>query len=153
MKLLRTQLIPIITDILNSCIELEKAGVSATGPNKILRETLHFIWEVSEIKKYDDKRLRSEKGFLDIRKNLAYDHPIPMKIILSKLKSTYPVKQESVEAVLQKYLRHGGVLITKGEHDLLRDIGLASKMPSDWDGEDIFARYKKAGISIKNMSI
>jgi len=26
-------------------------------------------------------------------------------------------------------------------------------MPSDWDGEDIFARYKKAEISIKDMGI
>ena len=149
----RTQLIPMITNILNACIELDKAGVSATGPNKILRETLHFIWEVSEIKKYDASRLRSEKGSLDDRKNLAYDHPIPMRVIISKLKSTYPATPNRTEAILQKYLKYGGVLITKSEHDRLRDIGLASKMPTDWDGEDIFARYKKAEIMIKDIDI
>ena len=76
MKLPRTQLIPIITDILNSCIELEKAGVSATGPNKILRETLHFIWEVSDIKKYDDK--------IKVRKNSSRDILASLRLSILK---------------------------------------------------------------------
>lgn len=32
------------------------------------------------------------------------------------------------------------------ENKLLGKLGLRNKMPKDWDGANIFARYEKAGI-------
>ncbi len=37
--------------------------------------------------------------------------------------------------------------VTKSEDQRLRDARLHSKMPSDWNGTDIFSRYEKCGIS------
>jgi len=41
------------------------------------------------------------------------------------------------------------VAITKHEHTVvLKEFGLASGMPNDWNGTDPLARYSKAGIRI-----
>lgn len=37
--------------------------------------------------------------------------------------------------------------VTKSEDQRLRDASLHSKMPSDWNGTDIFSRYEKCDIS------
>jgi len=38
------------------------------------------------------------------------------------------------------------LLVTKDEHRRLNASGLRSKMPDDWDGENIWARYDAIGI-------
>ena len=40
-------------------------------------------------------------------------------------------------------------LITKVEDERLRATKLQSKMPLDWDGKDMFARYKAVGIVVE----
>ena len=52
--------------------------------------------------------------------------------------------EENIEEFLNKYYRLG--VLTKAEDIRLNDIKLKSDMPQDWDGNDVFARYKKAEI-------
>lgn len=40
------------------------------------------------------------------------------------------------------------VIVTEEEDRRLREAKLTSCMPKDWDGVDIFARYKVVGIEI-----
>lgn len=41
-----------------------------------------------------------------------------------------------------------GVVVTKEEDARLNELGLNSKMPSDWDQKDLWARYHAAGIEV-----
>ncbi|MBQ7166900.1 MAG: hypothetical protein IJR93_08165 [Treponema sp.] len=56
----------------------------------------------------------------------------------------------SEEAVLQLLNRYWQIaLITKEEYDAMTDLVLRNKMPGGWDGTDVFARYKAAGIALE----
>ena len=140
-----------IASIISSCRRLEELGNNKTGPRKIIREAIFFIWEtgVNKPTKFSKKRARSIRASKekDI-KNLRYDHPIPLKIIIEKLYSLEEINEASLLRILNRYIKQGGILITKEEDKLLNEKGLRSSMPKDWDEEDILARYKKAGIEI-----
>ena len=51
---------------------------------------------------------------------------------------------ELLEEFLLKYYTLG--VITHEEHKKLDQLKLKHKMPHDWDGISVFARYEKAGI-------
>ena len=140
-----------IASIISSCKRLEEMGNNKTGPRKIIREAIFFIWEtgVNKFTKFSKNRARSIRAskVKDI-KNLRYDHPIPLKIIIEKLYSLEKINEASVLKVLDKYLKDGGILITKEEDKILNEKGLQSSMPNDWDGIDTLARYKKAEIKL-----
>lgn len=147
------QAISHITSIISSCKELEDIGYGKTGTRKIIRETIHFIWETGLNKetKFSKKRARSLSASKEENnKNLIYDHPIPLKIIIEMLFKLENIDEKNVELILSKYIKYGGVLITKNEDKILNGLGLQFKMPENWDREDIFARYKLANIEIIN---
>jgi len=75
---------------------------------------------------------------------LMKDHSVPVKIIHKLLQSDLSRSEKNIEEFLNKYYRLG--VLTKAEDIRLNDIKLKSDMPQDWDGNDVFARYKKAGI-------
>tara|TARA_B100000900_G_C20349543_1_gene621725 strand:- start:95 stop:628 length:534 start_codon:yes stop_codon:yes gene_type:complete len=75
---------------------------------------------------------------------LMKDHSVPIKIIRMLLQSDLSRSEKNIEKFLNKYYRLG--VLTKEEDIRLNDIKLKSDMPQDWDGYDVFARYKKAGI-------
>ena len=54
------QAISHITSIISFCKELEDIGYGRTGTRKIIRETIHFIWETGLNKetKFSKKRAR-----------------------------------------------------------------------------------------------
>ena len=56
------------------------------------------------------------------------------------------ISNESVSAVLDKY--HVVAKISENEHLKLKEAGLDSKMPENWDGQNKFARYDAVGIKI-----
>ena len=100
------QAISHITSIISSCKELEDIGYGRTGTRKIIRETIHFIWETGLNKetKFSKKRARSLSASKEENnKNLIYDHPIPLKIIIemlfklenidSSIKDSWPIFQ------------------------------------------------------------
>lgn len=72
------------------------------------------------------------------------EHVAPISVIVGLLMSSKPPNEGEVRNILNKYYRI--MLVTKDEQRNLRSLGRASKMPSDWDGKDIWARYRIAGI-------
>jgi len=59
-----------------------------------------------------------------------------------------PVDKNKVKILLEKYFHV--ILVTKDEHRRLNASGLRSKMPEDWDGENIWARYEAVDINRNN---
>jgi hypothetical protein len=111
--------------------------VSERATNRILRASLrrikHRLIGYSEESK---KETATDK-----------DHAIPIKVIIQMLMEEPNLsKNVTIEILRQFYI---SVTITKYEHTvLLKKLGLASKMPNDWNGVDPLARYKKAGIQV-----
>jgi len=75
---------------------------------------------------------------------LIKDHSVPIKIIHKLLKKQGNCSEIHIEEQLLNFYSLG-VLTTK-EDLKLNALKLKSEMPNDWDGKDLFARYKKANI-------
>lgn len=41
-----------------------------------------------------------------------------------------------------------GAVVTVEEDQALNAAGLRARMPSGWDGQDVFARYRAAGVEL-----
>lgn len=80
------------------------------------------------------------------------EHAIPLKVVLRNLYSQEQLTPKSLMEFLS--LQLVSVLITKDEQRLLdaADTKIKDSMPLDWDGVDVFARFKKAGIKIIERS-
>lgn len=91
----------------------------------------------------------SKDALLAIKKQsktkLIKDHSIPIKKISEILlqQKGNPL-EKNIEQLLLKFYSLG--VITFAEDLKLNQIKLKSKMPEDWDGDAVFARYDKAGI-------
>ena len=143
--------ISLITPIISSCKKFEEMGYGKTGSRKIIRECIHFFWETGNNKptKFSKKRIRSLMATKENNnKNLRYDHPVPLRVVCEILFSLDKINEKNIKFILEKFIKNGGVLITKDEDNKLTKMGLKSSMPENWNGEDIFARYKKADIEI-----
>lgn len=53
---------------------------------------------------------------------------------------------EVIQEILEKFYHVR--LVTKEEDHRLHTAGLRPKMPGDWDGENIWARYEAVGIKV-----
>lgn len=84
--------------------------------------------------------LRSQAG------NLVKDHAIPIRALRIAMLEERPSSIEAIREYLLRWYRLG--VITQSEHNRLRQLGLVSAMPSDWDERDVFARYLTAGIKL-----
>jgi len=76
---------------------------------------------------------------------LMKDHAVPIAIVRELLFEIDEVNPTTIKLFLREHYRLG--VITKREDNLLSSIGLRSKMPTEWDRSDPFARYKRAEIS------
>lgn len=82
-------------------------------------------------------------------KAVVKEHVIPLNVITDKLKTLARDNKTSkfdIKNVLDKYIIFA--TITKEEDALLREAKLTSTMPDDWNGKDLWARYKKVGIKM-----
>jgi hypothetical protein len=75
---------------------------------------------------------------------LVKDHSVPVKIITNLLKEKQFRSEEEIEQLLIKYYSLG--VLTAKEDKLLNQSKLKADMPSDWNRDNVFARYKKVGI-------
>jgi len=75
---------------------------------------------------------------------IIHEHPVPRQVIREKLFSLRKPSTVSVKRVLTRYCI--GAVIAKTEDITLNKSGLRSKMPADWDGKDLWARYKAIGM-------
>jgi len=127
----------------------EKAGVK--GYSKIWRDSVFYYWEQWRIPKFSRMRIHSTELSLRMinssNKNpldSAYDHAIPFAYLRKKLGFGI-VDENNIYSYLSYII---GVNITKSEDRKLNEKKLGQRMPTDWDGIDIFARYERAGIEL-----
>jgi len=72
------------------------------------------------------------------------EHAVPMMVIVNMLMDQDTLTLDFVKTILESFYRV--CLVTKDEHRRLNKIGLVSRMPSDWNRADVWARYRRAGI-------
>jgi hypothetical protein len=141
-------------DIVFSVVELAHKmyglGFPKAAYSRILRETIFFVWEIRERSKHSHLRARSKAAEGLLPSQLDYDHAVPMRIVIEMILNKSPDRQ-AAEDIIRRFVH--GVLITKEEHEYLRENGLSSKMPADWDGKDWTARYREVGITLAGQEM
>jgi hypothetical protein len=79
--------------------------------------------------------------------SLVHEHVMPKSLVIQRLLGLFPnATESSVNQLLDTYCK--GAVITKHEDARLNSQGLRSKMPTDWDEADVWARYKCVGIAL-----
>jgi hypothetical protein len=84
-------------------------------------------------------------------KNLIYEHMVPKEIYiqcpcLDAIKNDRMLTKEEIYELLNKYWYIA--LITREEDNLLNKLKLRTRMPQNWDKNNIFARYELAKIPL-----
>jgi len=125
------------------------------GLNKFLSNAfIYLVKKESGLNKYQQADWVSVEAKAFLEKNqktsLVYEHMVPKQRYIQKpcemAAKTGHLSLGFVEKILMRYWRIA--VVTKDE-----DMRLSrSKMPDNWDGVDIFARYKMAGISLVEFS-
>lgn len=114
-----------------------KNGISKRATNRILRTTLRRI---------KSKTIGKSVGAKTSTETVL-DHAVPLKFIVAEICKGEPSK-ERIVSILDQFLV--SVKLTRQEHtSILHAANLAEDMPSDWDGKDCLARYKRSGIEIE----
>ena len=106
------------------------------------------IWVWSEYEgKYSPTLFWSPKARTAKRKGLPiiHEHPVPRQVVRDKLFELKNPTAVKVAKVFRSYCL--GAVIAKSEDECLNKNGLRSKMPPDWDGRDVWARYRAIGIN------
>lgn len=134
-----------------SCPELYK-GFSKYFffPQGKSRTKSGFVRFIRRSENFVSKNALNEIMASDGRKklNLKNEHTYPVKVFLKDLvqfdfeKSSY---EDFVKFFNSKVIHS---IVTEEEDNRLTSLKLKDCMPSDWDGKDSFARYKKAGIEL-----
>lgn len=83
-------------------------------------------------------------------KELCHEHVVPKRYILEKLFSLSSPTTEEVYRVLSTYCI--GAVVTRDEDRRLAKMGLRSKMPTNWDEKNIWARYDLAEIEMEGVA-
>lgn len=77
---------------------------------------------------------------------LMVDHAVPIAVMVARLFDPgADLSDHGIRAILRKYYLLG--LLSGAEDAHLNSMGLRSRMPSGWDGENLMARYQMAGIT------
>ncbi len=101
--------------------------------NKKALLSMHFISEQAE--------LVIENG---AGENLIKEHVVPVKVLRTLMEEIQEPTISNIEQFLLRYYRLG--VLTASDDRLLKEAGLNSSMPKNWDGNDVFARYNFAEI-------
>ena len=142
--------------------EAEKFGFTLNHCNRNLKLAINLYWQNKEIGMHvfrKDKHPKS-KAASKLAKKLKYkkitlkefknktvvEHAVPNQVIVNKLYELKKFEPRKVEKILKKYWRI--MTITTRENDILnsKKTDLRYKMPKNWDGKDVFARYKAVKI-------
>jgi hypothetical protein len=87
--------------------------------------------------------LELQQGFL-YKHQIIAEHPVPMKVIIQDMIEN----ANSAEDCLRILKHWSRITIVTREEDALLNAQYQTKMPEDWDGKDVWARYRKVGIKV-----
>lgn len=137
----------LIQEAIVYCRKVRDMGMPSSCYSKALREPIFFLWEKKMGAKFDAAKYISEKAItLSFgQREVVYDHMIPFNYLQNELLDMQEPSLDQIKAVLESY---PAAIITREEDKRLTQLGLRSKMPDDWDGHNIFARYNHAGITV-----
>jgi hypothetical protein len=94
---------------------------------RILRRTLRLIKPAVTVRSVDVAAAAMAGG----RRDFAVDHAIPLATVVRELIKRRGISRDDLEQFL--IARLVCVLITRREHDLLKQCGVRDCMPADWD--------------------
>lgn len=118
--------------------QLHDHAVSFRGKGKHLG---HAHWSVDALKLLKANG-NTERG---ITGKLSHEHVVPAMTVVDILFSIDPTSPTlRYESQIRKF--SVVAIITRDEENVLSKAGLARKMPDDWDGRDVWARYRKTGL-------
>lgn len=78
------------------------------------------------------------------RRELRHEHVVPKKVMINHLLEGKTWNAAGIKNYFEAFCI--GVVVTREEDLKLNKMGLRSKMPSNWDGQDPWARYRAAGL-------
>ena len=129
------------------------------GINRIVRETIFFLYEGGDRGKWSVERphsaearaRRNEAGSRNGRLNgrnfpVTYDHAIPLDTLsdgLCKATTSY----EEMRDFLNRHVQ--GVVILRKENKKLSNCGMRRCLPAGSPSHDLLARYRKAEIKFE----
>ena len=106
----------------------------STGADTILSYAAERPDEYLERRRVGDKAVR-----------LIVDHAVPVAVIIDQLFGLdADLSREGVRRSLKRFYFLG--LLSNAEDVTLNQIGLRSRMPGHWDGNELIARYREAAI-------
>lgn len=128
--------------------EAEQFGFTRNECCRNLKTALHQYWQNKTLGQHGQSQKanlpRSKSATGKQLSDLDVEHVVPQMEIVNMLMNMEPLDKQNVESVLKKYFRV--MLVTKDEHKKLNASGLRSKMPHEWDGVDVWARYRTVGV-------
>lgn len=128
--------------------EAEAFGFTRNECCRNLKTALHQYWQNKTMGLHGQSQKaripRSKAAACLPLSECVVEHVIPQMLLVNWLMDMEPLTESAVIELLTSYFRV--MLVTREEHGLLNSIGVRSTMPSDWDKEDVYARYRLAGI-------
>lgn len=131
---------------------LHIAGMRDGRASKVRRESVHFLWELREGGKLSAERPHSAAAW-DFRQGggrggLQYEHSVPVAVFMPILRAASR-DPHSMLAALKRYVRP--VIVTDEEARSLAASGLNHSLPAGVDLDDWAARYRQAGIALREQ--
>jgi hypothetical protein len=139
----------LIVEAVKYCQKVKEMGMPASCYTKALREPIFFLWEVRVAKNKFQAAKYLSKAAVGLKAGggeLIYDHSVPFSYLQKQLMELDSVTIDSVREILLRNCT--ACLITSDEDKKLNKAGLRRRMPKDWDGIDVLARYRALGIEI-----
>ena len=128
--------------------EAEDYGFTRNECCRNLKTALHQYWQNKTMGLHGQSQKknipRSKEAAGKELRECDVEHVVPQMEIVNMLMDMNPLTKQEIERILKNYFRV--LLVTKGEHQRLNASGLRSKMPSNWDKKDVWARYTAVGI-------
>ena len=129
-------------------IEAESFGFTRNECCRNLKTALHQYWQNKTLGLHGQSQKknipRSKAAIGKDSREFEVEHVSPQMYIVNMLMDMSTINKDKIRNILEKYFHV--LLVTKEEHRRLNASGLRSKMPDDWDGENIWARYDAVGI-------
>lgn len=82
----------------------------------------------------------------DPNADLISDHAIPISVLIEEVYARPELSIDDLVLLVSQYSIM--VLLTAAEDDRIATAGLVKKMPADWDGQELLARYRSVGIGV-----
>lgn len=132
--------------------EAENYGFTRNECCRNLKTALHQYWQNKTMGLHGQSQKknipRSKAAASKALKDCDVEHVVPQMVIVNMLMDVNLLEKQGVEKILKTYFRV--LLVTKEEHLRLNVSGLRSKMPSNWDRKDVWARYSATGIELNS---